>query len=121
MKVGVVKEAAPGERRVALTPDVVTALRDSDVLVEAGAGESAGFPDSAYEEAGATVVPRDDLYESADVVVCVNPPAPDCTRSGQVLVGLLRPAERPERVREWARRGVTAVSLDLLPRTLPRA
>lgn len=120
--VGVVRERSPGERRVAIVPDVVGRLRTAGlhVLVEAGAGETAWFDDSAYDKAGAQVVSGDEVFARADVIVCVAPPdAP--LRSGQALVGLLDPLRRPDTVTGWRDSGVTAVSLDLLPRTLSRA
>lgn len=121
--IGVVRETAPGERRVALVPDVVSRMRRAGltVYVEAGAGQAAMFPDEAYVQAGAVIADAAGVYAAADVVVCVQSPDPAAPRPGQVLVGLLRPASRPEAVAEWAARGVTVVSLDLLPRTLPRA
>lgn len=119
--VGVVRERRTGERRVATVPDTVTRLRPAgfDILVESGAGSAAWFPDFAYERAGATVVTTDQLRD-ADVIACLSPPDLPL-RSGQVLVGLLDPLRRPDLVRSWVERGVTAVSLDLLPRTLSRA
>jgi H+-translocating NAD(P) transhydrogenase subunit alpha len=122
--VGAVRETAPGEHRVALVPEVVTRLRHQgwEVLVEAGAGNGASFSDEAYADAGATVVTADELDQRADVVVCVAPP--DGTRPlrpGQLLVGLLGARQDPAAVARWAADGVTAVSLDLLPRTLSRA
>ena len=64
MKVGVARETAPGERRVALVPEALGKLKAAglEILVEAGAGDGASIPDSAYAEAGATVVPTDELY-----------------------------------------------------------
>ena len=69
MKVGVAKETAPGERRVALVPEALGKLKAAglDILVERGAGAGSSIPDAAYEEAGATVVSTDDLYRDADV------------------------------------------------------
>jgi NAD(P) transhydrogenase subunit alpha len=123
MTVGVVKETAPGERRVALVPDAVTRLRHSgmEVLAEPGAGAAAMFADSAYAGAGAVLTSRADLYRQADLVVCVSPPADAALHSGQAIVGLLQPAARPGLIRDWAAAGVTAISLDRLPRTLSRA
>jgi NAD(P) transhydrogenase subunit alpha len=120
--VGVVREGEPRERRVAIVPDAVGRLRSSglDVLIEAGAGAAAFFPDEAYEKAGALVVTGAELTERADIVACVAPPEV-ALGGGQTLVGLLDPLRRLDSVREWAERGVTAVSLDLLPRTLSRA
>jgi H+-translocating NAD(P) transhydrogenase subunit alpha len=123
VKIGVVKETAPGECRVALVPAVVSTLvtADTKVLVETGAGSAATFPDSAYAAAGADVVSRAEVLAAADVLVCVSPPDGAALHSGQVLLGLLRTHERPAQIREWAATGVTTVSLDLLPRTLSRA
>ncbi|WP_165986616.1 Re/Si-specific NAD(P)(+) transhydrogenase subunit alpha [Streptomyces sp. YIM 98790] len=127
--VGVVRERAPGERRVAMVPDVLARLAPlgAQVLVEAGAGAGAWFADADYAAAGAEVVPGDEVWARADVVLCVRPPEPEGgtgapgPRSGQTLAGLLEPLRRPALMRDWAERGVTAVSLDLLPRTLSRA
>ena len=77
MKVGVAKETAPGERRVALVPEALGKLTAAglEILVEAGAGAGAAIPDSAYAEAGATVVSTDDLYGQSDVVLRVQKPS----------------------------------------------
>ena len=124
--IGVIREEAPGERRVALVPDVAAKLAATglELLVEAGAGEAAWFNDSAYTEAGATVVSAATLAERADVLLCVRPPGPERIaglRTGQTLVGMLDPLGDPGLAEICASRGVTAVSLDLLPRTLSRA
>ncbi len=126
MKVAVVKESAPGERRVALVPETVPRLTAAglEVLVEQGAGDAAWFPDSAYAEAGATVVATADLYAAADVILTVTRPdeaAMGRLRAGQTVVGMLSPLVSPQLARQLADKGVTAVSLDLLPRTLSRA
>jgi len=123
--VGVVKESDPAERRVAVVPEVVPKLRDLglDVLVESDAGAGAWFSDSAYTQVGAAVRGADEVA-GADLLVCVNPPAPEwiaARRAGQILVGLLNPFGRPEVVRACAAAGVSALSLELLPRTLSRA
>ncbi len=126
MKVGVPKETLPGERRVALVPEVLGRLKAAgvDVLVERGAGVPASFVDAAYEEAGATLVSRDEVYAQADCVVKVQKPSSDelgMLRPGQALVGLLGPLIDPQLMRALAERGVTAISLDAIPRTLSRA
>jgi NAD(P) transhydrogenase subunit alpha len=123
LRVGVVKEVAPGERRVALTPDALGKLKDAsvEILIEAGAGASAWFPDEDYEKAGATVVPKDKLYADADVLLSVGVPDTGRLRSGQTAIGLLGPLLNPGLMSELAGNGVTAVSLDGLPRTLTRA
>jgi NAD(P) transhydrogenase subunit alpha len=120
--IGVIKEAAPGEQRVAMTPEGTARLVHSGlkVLVETGAGERARYPDAAYVEAGAAIVSTADLYAHADILVCVSAPGGE-PRPGQLVLGLLEPLTRPALMASWARQGVTAVSLDLLPRTLSRA
>ncbi|MGW1555652.1 NAD(P) transhydrogenase subunit alpha [Streptomyces sp. NPDC002144] len=124
--VAALRERAPGERRVALVPEAVTLLHRAgiDVLVETGAGSGAWFADADYTDAGATVVPPDELYLRADVVLCVGPPDQETARAlraGQTLIGLLEPLRQPALVQDLYRRGVHTVSLDLLPRTLSRA
>jgi H+-translocating NAD(P) transhydrogenase subunit alpha len=125
MKVAVVKESAPGERRVALVPETVPRLSNAglEVLVEQGAGDGAWFPDSTYTAAGATITTTDSLYATADVILTVT--RPDATsvprlRAGQAVIGMLSPLINPQLARDLAERGVTAISLDGLPRTLSR-
>ena len=125
MRVAVVKESAPGERRVALVPETVPRLTQAglEVLVEQGAGDGAWFPDSAYSKAGATIVKTDDLYATADVILTVT--RPDETqagrlRAGQTVIGMLSPLIEPALAATLAGKGVTAISLDGLPRTLSR-
>jgi len=125
MKVSVVKETAPGERRVALVPEAVVKLRTAglEVLVESGAGDGAWFTDDSYAEAGASVVSRSDAL-AGDVVLMVGRPdaaTVAALRSGQVLIGLLSPLTEPDLTRSLADAGVTAISMDMIPRTLPRA
>jgi H+-translocating NAD(P) transhydrogenase subunit alpha len=119
MKVGVAKEIAPGERRVALIPDGAGRLVDAgvEVLVERGAGEEAAFADASYEEAGARVV--DDVYPDGDLVCKVQKPDEREVarlREGQALVAFLQPLTSPELVRALADRRVTAFSMDSIPR-----
>ena len=126
MKVGVLKETLPGERRVALVPEVVGKIKSAgaDVLVETGAGDTASYPDAMYTAAGATVVTSDDLYAHADVLLKVQKPTGaevGRLRSGQTIVGLLSPLLDPALMQALAARGVTAISLDAIPRTLSRA
>jgi NAD(P) transhydrogenase subunit alpha len=129
MIVGVPKEIYPGERRVALVPAVVPTLVRSgcEVLIEARAGEEAGFPDSAYAERGARVVPtREEVFRCAEAVVQVlchgandRTGARDLAllRPGQALFGFLRPLGSPQTVQEIAERGVTAFAVEFVPRT----
>ena len=126
MKVAVLKETAPGERRVALVPEMIARLRGAglDVLVESGAGDGAWFPDSAYAEAGATIVTRKELLSDADVLVTVGRPDDQTVAAlttGQAVLGMLNPLTDPAFASDLAARGVTAISLDGLPRTLPKA
>ncbi len=126
MKVAVVKESSPGERRVALVPDSIHRLKPAglEVLVERGAGEAAFFPDHQYAEAGASIVSRQEVMSQGDILLMVNrPDAKDISslRSGQTVVGLLQPLTQPDLVRQLAAAGVTAISLDGLPRTVPAA
>jgi proton-translocating NAD(P)+ transhydrogenase subunit alpha len=123
VSLGVLKESEPGERRVAAVPAIVPRLTGLglDVLVEHDAGVGAFQPDSAYAEAGATSVDARTLDAQATIVWCVGPPPVERLRSGQVLLGLLNAPTNPDLVAALAARGVTALSLELLPRTLSRA
>jgi H+-translocating NAD(P) transhydrogenase subunit alpha len=126
MKVAVVKETAPGERRVALVPDAVTKLRAAglEVLVESGAGDGAWLADDSFTEAGASIVSRQEALLAADAVVMVGRPDEATIarlRPGQALFAMLAPLADPALSGRLAATGVTAISLDLIPRTLPRA
>ena len=126
MKVGVLKETAPGERRVALVPEMLARLRGAglDVLVQSGAGAGAWFADSAYAEAGAAIVSRDELVTGADLVITIGRPDEQVVsglRSAQAVLGMLNPLVDPAFVAGLASRGVTVISMDGLPRTLPKA
>ena len=129
MIVGVPRESYPGERRVALAPPVIPALKKAglDVLMEAGAGQAAGYPDGEYTEKGARLAAnREEVFQSADIVVqflCHG--ANDKTgsadlpllRKGQALVGFLRPLGTVKTIQEIADRGVVSFSVELMPRT----
>ena len=126
MKVGVAKETAPGERRVALVPEVLGKLKAAglEILVERGAGAGSSIPDAAYEAAGATIVSTDDLNKGDDAILRVAKPSDKEVgklREGQALLGLLSPLIDPRTAKALADRGVTAISLDAIPRTLSRA
>jgi proton-translocating NAD(P)+ transhydrogenase subunit alpha len=124
--VGVPVEIVPGERRVALTPDAVKALRaiGIEVVVQAGAGIQAGFDDAAYEAAGARIEADRDSVLASDIVVKVQAPSArpdgshevDSLREGGVLIGFLRPLDAPELAARIAARKVTAFAIELLPR-----
>ncbi len=126
MKVGLVKERAPNERRVALVPDALKPLLAAgvEVLVERGAGDGAQIPDQAFTDAGAKVATRDGVYEQADAIVRVQKPDDDdvkALRKGQVVIGLLQPLIDPALMSSLAKKGVTAISLDAIPRMLSKA
>jgi H+-translocating NAD(P) transhydrogenase subunit alpha len=118
MKVGVPRETAPGERRVALVPESVKRLAAAgfEVAVERGAGESASFPDDEYDSAGAALV--EDPY-STDAVAKVQAPSADergRLRGGQVLVGFLQPLTDREGISSLGERGVIAFAMESIPR-----
>src|SRR4051812_45947610 len=117
MKLGVPKEAASGENRVAMVPEVVGRLARShvDVVVEAGAGAGARIPDDHYTEAGATI---GDPW-AADVVVKVQPPSSEEVgklRNGSIFVGFLQPLTNPELAQALETQGVTAFAMESIPR-----
>jgi H+-translocating NAD(P) transhydrogenase subunit alpha len=118
MRVGVPRESAPGEHRVALVPEVVSRLASGgfEVVLEAGAGEAASFPDAAYEEAGARV--GLDPWD-ADAVVKVQTPSAEEAgrlREGQILIGFLQPLTDREGIERLAARKVTAFAMESIPR-----
>ena len=122
--IAVPRESAPGETRVALTPDTVRRLVSDEVAVrvERGAGRLASFTDEAYAEAGAELSDLDDLGE-ADIWVRVQPPRQDegqheadRIRSGGVLIGFMDPSGQPDLMSRLAERGVTTMAIELLPR-----
>ena len=128
MRIAVPKETAPRERRVALVPESCKKLIQAgyQISVEAGAGEAAGYPDTAYREAGATVDPdRRALLGWAELVLCVNAPSAGgaggndlaALRPGTVLVGSLMPLRNLESASALAAARITAFSTDAIPRT----
>jgi NAD(P) transhydrogenase subunit alpha len=123
MRIGVPKETAQGERRVALVPDVVSRLRSDteglEVVVERGAGAGALIPDAAYEEAGATLTDSAEDALGADVVVKVA--APNAEETGQlgsdsVLIAFLGPLTNGDGVSAIAKTGATSFALEAVPR-----
>ncbi|ERN42385.1 NAD/NADP transhydrogenase alpha subunit [Rubidibacter lacunae KORDI 51-2] len=122
MKLAVAKEVAFGERRVALTPDVVARLiqQGFEVAVESGAGTAAMFADSAYEAAGANVsADKAAVWGESNIVLKVAPPENDevyLLSEGQTLVGLLDPLGKPELMQALTERGVTLCALEMIPR-----
>jgi H+-translocating NAD(P) transhydrogenase subunit alpha len=122
MKIGVPRETADGETRVALTPQIASQLiaDGAEVLVQSGAGEASSNTDAAFREAGAKIVPdAPALYGQADVVLRVGRPSDeevDMLREGTVLIGTLGTLAKPELAERLAERGVTAISMDAIPR-----
>ncbi len=129
MIIGVPKESYPGERRVALVPMAIPNLAKAgfQVVVQAGAGEQAGYPDAFYLDKGAKILPdRGAVFGGADIVVQVLGYGPnDITgkndlplmRRGQVLIGFLRPLGSAETLQQIAQTGVTSFAVELMPRT----
>jgi NAD(P) transhydrogenase subunit alpha len=122
VKVGTPKETAPDERRVALVPDTVTRLAAAklEVNVESGAGSAAYLPDAAFEQAGAGIVKgAAALFGEADAVLKVQAPSAaevELMKKDAVLISFLQPATQGDIIRALAARGVTAFSLELVPR-----
>ena len=120
--VGILRETAPGERRVAATAETVRKLvaRGARVLVEAGAGLQAGQLDDAYAQAGAEIADAARIAAEADIVLCVQPPPAEAIarlREGAALVGLLAPQSDAARGEAIVQRGLVAFPLERLPRT----
>lgn len=119
MIVGVPQEKLPGERRVALVPDLIPKLKKAglEVVVEPGAGAAAGYPDQAYQDAGARLAP--DALAQADILLKVQPPTAeeiDQIREGGILIGLLQPYSALSQIQGVASRRITAFAMELMPR-----
>jgi proton-translocating NAD(P)+ transhydrogenase subunit alpha len=127
MIVGVVRENFPGERRVALIPSVLPLLIKAgvEILVEAGAGAAAGFPDAEYTAKGGKIAPRGEVLARAEALMAVrtpssNPRAADddvaALRRGQYVIGLSEPLTAHDATRQLAARGVSLFAMELIPR-----
>ena len=120
MIAGVPRETAQGERRVALIPESVSRLKGLEVRVEQGAGEAAGYPDSAYADSGASMVPTSAaLYREADIIFKVQPPnemEAGLFKEGSAVVSFLYPLSNLAVVRKLASRGMTVFAMDMMPR-----
>lgn len=119
MIVGVPTEKLPGERRVALVPELVPKLTKAglEVLVQSGAGAAAGFSDHSYLERGARLEPE--IFQRADILLKVQPPTADeigRMKEGSTLIGFLQPYTAAAEIRSLAARKVTAFSMELIPR-----
>jgi NAD(P) transhydrogenase subunit alpha len=117
--IGVPRETAAGEKRVATVPEVVQKLAKLGfrVAVESGAGEAANFPDDAYRAAGAQIVSQ--VWDSADVVFKVRAPSPEEVarmREGQALVSFIWPAQNPQLMQALAEKKATVLAMDSVPR-----
>ncbi len=128
MKIGVPKEIHAAERRVALTPDVIPSLLDKgfEVLVESGAGQQANYSDSDYQAAGAAIAADGkSVWAESDIIVKVRAPQAntelscdenDLLRAGQTLIAFLWPAQNAENLARYAELGISALSMDAVPR-----
>ena len=121
MKIAILKETEPGERRVAAIPETVRKLQalGADVAVEAGAGSGASIADAEFEQAGAAIELRPRLIESADLILAVQGPDPDELRSAAtkpMLAAMLDPFRNRERVQAYASAGVEALAMEFMPR-----
>ena len=125
--IGIPKEIAAGERRVAAAPENVAKFikLGFDVAVEAGAGQAAKFPDALYEEVGATVLPAPELWAKADIILKIRPPEDhpslgkheaDLVREGATLISLIQPAQNGDLLERLAKRKVNAIAMDAVPR-----
>jgi len=125
--IGVPRETAAGEKRVATVPEVVEKLvkLGFKVAVQSGAGEAANFDDPSYQAAGAEIASdADALWSAADIVFKVRAPTPEEVgrmREGQTLISFLWPAQNPELMQQLAARKATVLAIDALPRMLSRA
>ena len=121
MKIAVVREAAPGETRVAATPETVKKFVDlgADLAVESGAGQHASISDADFEAAGATVAAREKILEGAEIVLAINGPDPGSlngAKAGALLVGALDPTRQRETIDGYASAGLEALAMEWMPR-----
>jgi H+-translocating NAD(P) transhydrogenase subunit alpha len=121
MRIGVAKETAVGERRVALVPEVVGKLKTKglDVLVQSGAGAEAMLTEAAFEATGAQIAHDAAQVWHSDVVVTIAPPDPQAIRglgSGSILIGFLAPLTSPQTTRALADANATAFAMEAIPR-----
>jgi NAD(P) transhydrogenase subunit alpha len=127
IKVGIVAEGAPGERRVAMVPTALSVFNKTgaELILEAGAGDRAGFPDAEYAAKGVRIAGRDEIFKVADVVLQVRSPGANPEtggrdlaqmRRGQTVIGFGEPLTAFDAARHLAERGVTFLSMELMPR-----
>ncbi|GIU37117.1 NAD(P) transhydrogenase subunit alpha [Shewanella colwelliana] len=124
MKLGLPKESQADEKRVALIPANVTRLikKNLQILVESGAGLAAGFSDSEYQEAGATITSREQLFQEAEIITLVNCKGQQfdeikaLAKPNQLFIGMMDPLANPDNAKMLASTGTTAIALELVPR-----
>ncbi|MEI9972251.1 MAG: Re/Si-specific NAD(P)(+) transhydrogenase subunit alpha [Ignavibacteriota bacterium] len=127
IKVGIVAERAPGERRVAMVPTALSVLNKTgaEFLLESGAGDPAGFPDAEYAAKGVHIAGRDEIFQTAEVVLQVRSPGANPEtgghdvaqmRSGQTVIGFGEPLTALDAARHLAESGVSFLSMELMPR-----
>ena len=123
MKIAVLKESLNGERRVALMPEAVAKLvaAGNEIWIESDAGFFANADNADYEAAGAKVSAKvDEIIGNAEVLVAINRPPDEVLgklKKGSIVVSLLRPLDEPQRLKSLLDRGLTAMSLEMIPRT----
>jgi H+-translocating NAD(P) transhydrogenase subunit alpha len=122
MRIAVLRETAPHERRVALAPPIVQRLIKAghEVAVEAGAGEGAFFPDAAFSAAGASVAPKSEILPACEMLVAVQRPPRDVLQAlpaGALVIGLLQPSAGDDYLAAASARGLTMLAMELVPRT----
>ncbi|HET6942238.1 MAG TPA: Re/Si-specific NAD(P)(+) transhydrogenase subunit alpha [Sphingomicrobium sp.] len=121
MKIAVVRETAPGETRVAATPETVKKFigLGAELAVEAGAGEAASISNADFEGAGATIGSREKALDGADIVLCINGPEAESLnglKQGALIVGALDPTRRREAIERYASAGLEALAMEWMPR-----
>src|SRR4051812_49269667 len=119
MTIGLLKEP-PHETRVSLLPEAVATLtkKNIKVLVEIGAGEKSFSRDVDYEKAGAQIVSNTEVLKSADLVLSINAPTSlETLKRSAIILGVYQPLYNYSFMQQWAQKGFTTFSLDLLPRT----
>jgi H+-translocating NAD(P) transhydrogenase subunit alpha len=118
MTIGVLKETSP-ETRVSLLPEHIAALKklNVDVIVESGAGETAFANNDKYQAAGAVIHPRARVLQDSDIILCINPPEGALPAGAKVMLGVYQPLYNVKLVKDWATKGLTIFSIDMIPRT----
>jgi H+-translocating NAD(P) transhydrogenase subunit alpha len=120
MTAGFVSEISPGERRVAMAPNAISVFKKTgiELVMEAGSGLAAGFPDKDYTDKGVRILPRGEVFALADVLLQVRSPGCDLPllRPGQTVIGFGEPFTELDNMRALAARGVSFLAMELMPR-----